>query len=103
MRTLIGRIAVDAGVVYIGDPCYLYSDIIDGGGLGETWEDVCDKLFKDEGPFTVIPFNGGSEGQGVISSTHWGDGVYPVYAEMDTERNTPKRIIIEFDEEEENE
>jgi hypothetical protein len=100
-KKLLGHIDVDAGLVYIGDPCYLYGgdDFIDGGNLPPRWDQVCASL-GDKYPVNhSVPHAHGRNGQGIIASTCWGDGTYPVYAELNSEGRFG-RIIIDFDEEE---
>lgn len=67
--------------------------------------------WKQEHPFTpkkkftgVASFkhDGGHDGMGLMISTNYGDGTYPVYIEYD-EYNRPKKVLIDFlaDDEEE--
>jgi hypothetical protein len=79
MNKLIGHIGVDAGLCWIGDPCYLQP------GSKENpikdWDKFCTS-FGDEHPrLKSFNYQLGHEGLGVCVSTG-GDGTYPVYAEV---------------------
>ena len=71
--TLIGRIGVDAGMCWIGDPCYVLPDDA-RSNPGANWDDFCAAMLKTN----VKEFN-----EGVCVTTGYGDGEYPVYAEID--------------------
>ena len=97
-RKLIGEIGVDAGMCWIGDPCYIF-----GGNrpkeIGEDWQEFCE-ILDDKGMYTggkTAQFNYdlGHAGLGVVTSTGWGDGCYPVYATFNKEGRVAK-IEIEF-------
>ena len=95
----IGSIGVDSGQAMIGDPCYLDE--------WEPWNDKADK-FEDhvnkKGEYSYLGAcnatldKGYGElgiGSAVVFSTGYGDGVYPVYAEMN-EDGRVARVVIEF-------
>lgn len=102
--TEVGAVDVDAGMIWVGDPCY----ILDGerpAGLGKVWNDFCDLFFKRSGYGTdndtgVASFGyheeGTQDGLGVAISTFYGDGSYPVYVEYG-EGGRPRRVLIDFD------
>ena len=76
----VGEISVDAGICWLGDPCYiLHRTKADQKALeksiGNDWSGFCDRLAPD-----VTQFNHalGYSGLGVVVSTGYGDGVYPV-------------------------
>ncbi len=77
---LIGKVGVDSGTIWIGDPCYILSGERPKA-LGKDWSELGHKTFKDGKCQLPISFNFdmGHEGLGVMSSTKYGDGVYPVY------------------------
>lgn len=81
MKKQIGHVGVDAGCIWIGDPCYILGD--DASHRVETWHGFCDLLFKnpdhDENGYS----NPLGEGIGMVVQTAYGDGVYPVYANID--------------------
>ena len=88
MSNLIGRVGVDAGLMYIGDPCYFI-----GRPLGSTgvWtpertreaDEAWDRFYKnyigedERRDFYVI-----ERGLGMVVRTGWGDGSYPVEVTM---------------------
>lgn len=70
----IGEVCVDAGLIMVGDPCY----VIPWG----SWQEFADKCDGD-----VSQPQG--DGQGIVVPTTWGDGTYPVYGVYDM----PGRLI----------
>jgi hypothetical protein len=97
--TLIGRFAVDSGQAIIGDPCYLDE--------WEPWNDQADSFDKHvekAGEYGYLGACGVTlkEGYGelgmasaVAFSTGYGDGLYPVYAEINDDGRVAK-IIVDF-------
>jgi hypothetical protein len=98
-QTLIGRFAVDSGQAMIGDPCYLDN--------WKPWNSEVDN-FEDHinkvGEYgylgacnATITNNYGelNQGSSVVFNTGWGDGVYPVYANIDDE-GTIHSITVNF-------
>lgn len=96
--TLIGHFAVDSGQAMVGDPCYLDE--------WEPWNDDAEKFDeypKHKGRYSylgaceaTLTRNYGELGNSaVVFSTGYGDGLYPVYAEID-ENNRVARIVIDF-------
>lgn len=87
-KVQIGTVGVDAGLIWVGDPCY----IIGKGGkdnppykeTGKDWGKFCDRLQEKQGnkPYAQFNFDLGHAGLGVCVNTAYGDGNYPVYAEM---------------------
>jgi hypothetical protein len=80
-RILIGHIGVDSGQVMIGDPCYLdkfNNDDWDGKRAKPDQEDFD---FSYAGACQASLVGGGPLGKflSVVSSTAYGDGIYPVY------------------------
>ena len=96
-RELVGHIGVDAGLIYIGDPCYEVGSDTEGKFQG-TWADFCNLLNDKEkgekdGVFK-IPYPLGHEGQAIVVSSGYGDGNYPVYVERKDGRIA--RVIVDF-------
>jgi hypothetical protein len=110
--TLIGQFFVDSGQAMIGDPCYLDE--------WKHWDSGSDIPFEEHknrnGEYgylgaanATLSKNGyGVLGTGVIEGTGitgtnagYGDGVYPVYADID-EDGRVARIVIEFITDEDN-
>jgi hypothetical protein len=94
--TLIGHFAVDSGQAMVGDPCYL-----------DEWDTNRNDEWNIEGKegqysyhgcsATTLKNNYGTLGMAtaVVFSTGYGDGLYPVYAEMN-EDGRVARVVIEF-------
>lgn len=87
MRTTthkIGEISVDAGLCWVGDPCYFWPK--DNGELSSVsqdigdWREFCMKIAQS--PY-AIKRHTSFDGLGVVVSSALGDGNYPVYAEID--------------------
>ena len=95
----IGTIGVDAGLCWVGDPCYIMGK--DSSYYITTWDEFCNKHDKavNESEFGWSACEPLGEGIGFAISTGYGDGEYPVYIEKEGSRI--KRIIIEFIDEEE--
>jgi len=94
--THIGSFSVDSGQAMVGDPCYL--DEWDTNS-NEEWN-ITDK----QGEYSYFGASattladcygelGGS--RAVVFSTGYGDGLYPVYAEIDDD-NRVSKVIIDF-------
>lgn len=82
----VGEIGVDAGLCWIGDPCYCVTPDADEHPA-KTWYEFCDKL--DDNGVTQWNYKAGHPGLGVSVQTGYGDGVYPVYIK----RNKEGRVI----------
>jgi len=86
----VGEIGVDAGVCWIGDPCYVIPSKKNHYGhkssfeeLGLTdWGKFCDSI--EYGAPTLQQYNypAGHSGLGVLVSSGFGDGTYDVYAKV---------------------
>lgn len=107
--TLIGHVAVDSGQIMIVDPCYINADFpkeFDPGQLGEfddsptqpsyemNYDGCCNASLNKNGYGQLG--NNFSDTLGFVSRTAYGDGVYPVYADIDR-NGTVKSITIDFD------
>lgn len=84
----VGRIAVDAGIVMVGDPCYHLHSETQRAEFGTSWDDFVDKLDFD-GPATQI-----GNKTALVCGGFGGDGTYPVYIERDS--LGVKSLIIKF-------
>lgn len=87
---LIGHIGVDAGLCWIGDPCYLSPE--SGNSPFENWGSFCDNLGKDNPTAKSFNYTMGHEGLGVCVSTGFGDGMYPVHAVIEDYKDWGKRV-----------
>ena len=92
MKIQIGSISVDSGTIFVGDPCYTATD--DASHRIKTWEDWCDKHPWNNEHYNVIEPAG--KGSGLSIPTLYGDGEYPVYAEL-TDAGRIRSITIDFD------
>jgi hypothetical protein len=99
--TKIGEIGVDAGLCWVGDPCYIHHN---GGEnkpeqFGKDWEEFCAILSKltHEHEDNSCQFGD----LGVCVSTGYGDGCYPVYAKYANGRLSEVRVVF-IDEEYDN-
>jgi hypothetical protein len=74
----IGEIGVDAGLCWIGDPCYVLHAQPQPKAIGNDWIEFCDILDKDGQYPTAKQFayDLGHPGLGVCFSTGYGDGTY---------------------------
>lgn len=96
-RKQIGEIGIDAGLCWIGDPCYILHAETMPRAIGKDWQHFCDILDEDLQYPTCKQFNYdlGHAGLGIVVSTGYGDGLYPVYAEFNEEGRIAK-VTIEF-------
>ncbi len=85
----VGEIGVDAGLCWVGDPCYIMGEDASSHPC-KTWNEFCDKLQRGEKK-GIMQWNYplGHAGLGVTVETGYGDGVYPVYVK----RNDEGRIM----------
>ena len=106
----IGYCAVDSGTILITDPSYV-SDFVDNkmgeAGVGHySWAGACATTLTQERAGQLGFIRTGGEGAGIVSSTGYGDGFYPVYAHYVEDDNWGKRVarleIIFIDEDEVN-
>ena len=104
--TLVGHFGVDAGLCWIGDPCYIMHTTTTKDGkevpaplpatLGKDWGEFCDKLNYDGPVMQSFNYELGHEGLGCLVSTGYGDGSYPVYALVLDEGDWGKRVAALF-------
>lgn len=93
----VGAIHVDAGLMYLGDPCYVLGD--DASSKVESWDAFCeDPVLKkmDEGGLGAAIWQNGT---GAICSTGYGDGTYEVFIKKYDNRVAEMKIVF-IDEEE---
>ncbi len=89
-KTLAGHICVDAGLCWVGDPCYVMGEESSYGV--DSWGEFCDKHFANDSAADVTEPLG--QGIGFAISTGYGDGAYPVY--VTKENGRVKKIEIKF-------
>lgn len=80
----VGVIGVDAGLCWVGDPCYvLHKDDDKPKDIGADWHGFYNKLDDRMVPLMQqFSYDGGHKGLGVCVSTGCGDGIYPVFAKV---------------------
>jgi len=86
-RKLLGHIGVDAGLCWLGDPCYVMGD--GASSRVRSWKEFCGKLHRKERSSEPL-----GEGVGVAVSTGYGDGWYPVYGELNSEGRVAKVEVV---------
>jgi len=98
MLKLIGKFGVDSGQAMVGDPCYLDS--------WNNWDDKAEPFdnYKNKtGEYSYLGacnatiekgYGQLGHGSAVVFSTGYGDGVYPVYAQIDDGRVV--KVVIDF-------
>ena len=89
MSQHVKKIYVDSGQIWIGDPCYLEPKFIPT----DQW-----KQFVNSIDFEKRFQEPMGEGLGILSTSGWGDGSYPVEIEMGNgdESNRVRKITITF-------
>lgn len=109
-KMLIGYISVDAGICWIGDPCYILHKGKESEPLpkaiGKDWYEFVGKCYNS-GQFTecvnseatIFKFDLGHDGLGVCVQTG-GDGCYPVYGHYELTNDGTiirlAKITVEF-------
>lgn len=97
MKKFIGFVSVDSGSVWVGDPCYVIPS--EAADSVESWSDYCDALDKinhwTSGKSFCQPLG---QGIGLHVQTRYGDGSYPVFAEVNSDGSI-SNVTIDFDDE----
>jgi hypothetical protein len=90
----VGECAVDAALIWIGDPSYCVTP--DGDDHpAQTWKEFCDQI-EDMEAAKQFNFARGHPGLGVCVRSGYGDGVYPVYVRRgSTGRVIEAKIVFE--------
>lgn len=80
----VGEIGVDAGLCWIGDPCYVLHPDVAPKAIGKNWKEFCQRLDGEQYPIAKqFNYDLGHAGLGVCVSTGYGDGTYPVEIRRD--------------------
>lgn len=99
----VGEVFVDAGLVWIGDPCYFLPE---EGDLTPrpvekevgNWQQFCEKIEK-----TPYPHRYNFGGLGVAVTSGMGDGIYPVFATFNKAGQVTSVTVQFLDEDEDGE
>tara|TARA_R100001530_G_scaffold31762_1_gene24981 strand:+ start:624 stop:917 length:294 start_codon:yes stop_codon:yes gene_type:complete len=90
MRTeLAGHCSVDSGQIMVIDPCYAFQG-------GANYEAICEVSLADTFGEFPLPDNGYIGNVGVVTSSGYGDGYYPVYVQVNGD-NRVVALHIVFD------
>ena len=97
-----GEIGVDAGLCWIGDPCY----VRDGEGPFSApeggWDGFCAKLYPrayaKRGTSSMEEHGYQEFHEGIVTSTGVGDGSYPVFVRLELGQVAEVRVVFLPDE-----
>lgn len=92
----VGIIGVDAGLCWIGDPCYCVTPDANSHPA-KTWKEFCD-LLPDNDMTKQWNYPNGHSGLGVSVQTGYGDGTYPVYVKYNNEGRVSEVKAVFIDE-----
>ena len=102
----IGVITVDAGICWVGDPCYILHKKPEQmpDAVGKSWSGFCSRLLDrhpDPSPTHQFDHSPGHPGLGVVVSTGYGDGEYDVEARFTSEGRVAEVRVVFISEEDE--
>lgn len=105
----VGVIGVDAGLCWVGDPCYILHKKDKPKAIGKDWHAFCDTLYHISDDHThMVEFNtkqynydAGHPGLGVVVSTGYGDGEYDVEVRKTTGGRIAEIRVVFISEDEE--
>ncbi|MDD4872904.1 MAG: hypothetical protein PHR77_20310 [Kiritimatiellae bacterium] len=102
-RIQVGVVGVDSGQLIICDPCYIDSEwqhlpateiaVTHSGEFN--YQGVCCTTSLSETGCGQLNYKLGHPGVGVACGNFGGDGVFPVYVELDA-HGQARRLIVEF-------
>jgi hypothetical protein len=93
-RKLIGHAAVDSGQMMLVDPCYVLND--DSSTRDRIkYDDACEITCGPDmaGEIGALSKDGALA---CVTSTGWGDGLYPVYVDYDDSEGRVSAMHIHF-------
>jgi hypothetical protein len=91
MKTKLGMVDVDAGMLMVGDPCYFIGKDASINERCANWHTACEEVFAEEYRDTPMDVYG----LGIAIGTTNGDGSYPVY--LETTAAGRRRLIVNLD------
>ena len=80
-----GRCGVDSGQIMVIDPCYAFQDDYNGMSsevTGGNYDAICRVSIADNFGEFPLPANGYPGNVGVVTSSGYGDGNYPVFVDV---------------------
>ena len=90
----IGALPVDAGMMMLSDPCYVLPDPDEPERRDpKIYERICREL--GDKPYALLSTNNSGMNDVLVAKTGYGDGIYPVFAELD-ENDRVMAITISF-------
>ncbi len=93
----LGYVAVDAGMLMITDPGYLYgwenNEMGDAPAGHYSWAGACATTIDNDDRGGELTFKAGHSGAGVVFRSGIGDGYYPVIAHYANFDDWGKRIV----------
>ena len=96
----VGYVAVDAGCIWVGDPCYVLPDDASHADSVRNWDKFCEQL-NPNSTSTSFKFHHGHHGLGVCVDSGWGDGYYPVYVNESEDGRVASVTVVFIEEDEE--
>ncbi len=87
----VGVCGVDAGLIWIGDPCYVLGKEATEQPT-ESWSEFCDTIDEQSGQ--QYNYKAGHSGLGVLIKNFGGDGAYPVFIKQDDNGNVTEAKIV---------
>jgi hypothetical protein len=91
---LLGTVDVDAGMLWIGDPCYvLHREEGLPSTVGKDWAAFC-ALTSDSRVTKFGHAGGEGEGLGLAVGTGYGDGTYPVFGRIEHGRVLELHVVF---------
>lgn len=92
----VGEVGVDAGMVWIGDPCYIASK--DASHVFPSWKKFCAELFKGDpncnNDTKQWNYKMGHAGLGVSVSSGYGDGTYDVFVKRSRDGRVAEAKVV---------
>lgn len=100
----IGKVAVDSGTLWLGDPCYVFHAQPPPADLGDSWRTFAQRQLARESKSPTgqvaqflrdVPEKGWNA-LGVAVRTGYGDGVYDVEARLDPKDGRIAEVRVVF-------
>ena len=90
----IGALPVDAGMMMLSDPCYVLPDPDEPDRRDpKIYERICEEI--GDKPYVLLSTDNSGMNEVLVAKTGYGDGIYPVFAELD-ENDRVMAITISF-------